>query len=138
MPVTSNFDVTIRAFCGKSKARVKKIQQLIAQKMLNEIVDLTPVDTGRAKGNWNVNESTPDESYVWDKMEPSGSATKAAGAAKISQMSGKSIYITNGIPYMEFLEDGWSRTQAPAGITKVALAMRDDIIDEALRELGEA
>lgn len=86
------------------------------------IVTTTPVDLGRAKGNWNASIGTPDTSVQEDNLDPSGQMTLSRNQSTIEGWSlGQGvIFIANGLPYILPLENG-SSTQAPNGMTQSGL-----------------
>jgi hypothetical protein len=97
------------------------VLQKVALELLSRIVYKTPVDTGRARGNWQVTLDTPATGYNTDKKDGTGTAAIAEGVSVITQAPNDGlIWITNNLPYIERLENGWSN-QAPAGMVKVAL-----------------
>lgn len=84
------------------------------------VVISTPVDEGRARANWQVSLGSP-ASGTLDTLDPSGQATVAKGASTISSHTKGAIHITNNLPYIGRLNDGWS-AQAPAGfVTRAVL-----------------
>lgn len=84
------------------------------------VVLATPVDTGRARANWQVEIGSPASGTV-DPTDKSGQAALDAGKKVIEgYKSGDAIYITNNLPYIERLNDGWS-AQAPAGFVEQAI-----------------
>ncbi len=86
----------------------------LAFELFGEIVKLTPVDSGRARGNWHITAGSADFSI--------GSDTSPSQPNYNLNVKGfPSVYISNGLPYMKELEDGRS-PQAPDGISRVALA----------------
>lgn len=95
---------------------------------LRDLVLATPVDTGRARGNWQVEigGSVVGESGFEDK---SGDAAIRIGTATISTF-GKgdgSIFIGNNVPYIGRLNEG-SSAQAPAGFVEKAVRGAVNII----------
>ena len=82
------------------------------------IVNMTPVDTGRARGNWAV---TAGSVSTEPRVDPNGSATIAAGTGAIvngidaNNVDRATITLGNNLPYIERLENGWS-DQAPTGM----------------------
>ena len=75
--------------------------------------DRTPVDTGHARGNWNVAEGGPDDT-VSARTQTGPSQARDVGDVRM----GNVYYLTNAVPYIERLEHGWSR-QAPEGMARV-------------------
>lgn len=99
-----------------------KLQKKIALDLLRRIVFRTPVDTGRARGNWQVNlGGALEESQI--VTDTSGLPTFAKGAAVVGRATNPYGVITlfNNVNYIQFLEGGSSR-QAPAGMVSVSLA----------------
>lgn len=107
------------AFVGQVEEDVGKRLRFISLQLLNEIVQRSPVDTGRFRANNQVSIGSP-EYNVTDATDKSGGATLQQGSAVIAQGKPFSvIYIQNNLPYAEALEDGHSQ-QAPAGIYAVS------------------
>jgi hypothetical protein len=75
----------------------------------------TPVDTGRARGNWQIG-NTPAEPGGTDETDPTGG--KALAKALSWRKYDDVVYITNGLAYIKRLENGWSQ-QAPQGMVRV-------------------
>ena len=98
----------------------------------NRIVELTPIDTGNAKASWNVSLGSPD--FTVSPFNRSNRATKeqAVRYAKRTQSRLKSftledVYITNGNDYITLLENGRSKSQAPAGMVAIALSEAENL-----------
>lgn len=101
-----------------------------------EVVMTTPVDTGRARSNWLVSLGSPKsgtrEPYAPGDSGNSGPANAALqmqdAAATIGQYRiGQTIFITNNLPYIQRLNDGWS-AQAPAGFVEQAVQAGRDYL----------
>jgi hypothetical protein len=101
--------------------RANKAVRALTLETMKRIVMRTPVDTGRARGNWNVGVGSPDRSTT-EGTDRAGGGTIARGSAPIAAWQGTgSLFITNSLPYIIPLEDGHS-SQAPAGMVKVTIA----------------
>lgn len=84
------------------------------------VVLATPVDTGRARANWQVEIGQAPTGEV-DAKDVSGQTAIQQGKVAIEgYKSGSAIFITNNLPYIERLNDGWSK-QAPAGFVEQAV-----------------
>lgn len=100
---------------------VTRMQKSIGLQALSSIVLKTPVDTGRARGNWQVTIGEPASGVVGTE-DISGQATIAAGSAVIANIPPFSVlHITNNLPYIGVLEGGRSG-QAPMGMVGVTIA----------------
>ena len=124
MPVDlKKFNKDLRAATSKMiPEQVELVKKKVGMQLLERLVMMTPVDTGRARSNWFVTLDTPSSAVATNPPFPSASVTINDGANIISLVSGgQSIWISNNLPYIEPLENGWS-SQAPAGMLAVALA----------------
>lgn len=106
----------------------------------------TPVDTGRARGNWVVSIGVPRygepntppaargrgrERRTAAGNQSANKALKDGRSTVLGYKLGKGgIFITNSVPYIGLLENG-SSAQAPNGMTAAALSA-------AARQLGNA
>ena len=71
---------------------------------------------GRARGNWLVSINSFSDAPTND-IDDSGGATRTKGLMNMTGARiGDIIYITNNVPYIKRLEEGWSREQAPNGM----------------------
>lgn len=94
------------------------------------VVLATPVDTGRARANWQVNIGSPAagtrDAYATGSQGSTASANArealAQGRDEISRYrpGDDSINITNNLPYIGRLNDGHS-AQAPSGFVERAV-----------------
>lgn len=72
---------------------------------LRNLIFGTRVDTGRARGNWQVAEKTPPQGHDPDLFDPTGQAAVSRGTTEILATTGAEvIWIHNGVPYIEELE----------------------------------
>lgn len=106
---------------------VTTFQKKVALESLSRLVLKTPVDTGRARGNWQCTIGEPILIPIAN-MDKGGGQTLAAGAQAMSKLPAfVTVFITNNLPYIERLEHGWSWRQAPLGMLAVTF--------EELREM---
>lgn len=116
--------------------RVETQSNIIAKKVAlaidAELVITTPVDTGRARSNWTLTldmPPPPDETYEAYSPGKEGSTGAANAQASMEQARtaltdrrpGQEIHISNNLPYIGRLNEGWS-AQAPAGFIERAFA----------------
>ena len=86
-------------------------------------VTSTPVDTGRARANWVVSIGFPILSNRASELGFAATGPALAqGAQVIAAWRGglPPIYVSNGVPYIEQLDEGRSN-QAPFGMSQQAL-----------------
>lgn len=144
-----SFELDLRAFIEKAKGNADQVVKKVGIDMLAKIVDRSPVGNpslwqsppppgyvgGRFRGNWQVTFNAPATAEL-ERIDASGSSTKAAGAAVIAayQSGINSIWLTNTVPYAMALEFGHS-SQAPAGMARVTAAEFQQFINKAVQEL---
>lgn len=103
------------AFADLVDKEVSKQVRTIALALLNEIIQRSPVDTGRFRGNNTVSIGSPVYSTSVD-VDPSGNEAMSRGMTALSGLEPYTqVFIQNNLPYAERLENGHSK-QAPAGI----------------------
>lgn len=119
--IRAHFRINTNRVRENIEKKVILVQKKIAFQLLGGIVDMCPVDTGRARGNWQVTLGAPVSDFDWERKDKDGGPTKIAGNATIQSITTLgTIYLTNNLPYILALEKGHSR-QAPAGMVQVTL-----------------
>ena len=128
---TSGWD----AFVKESLAAVtspkekKKVGRMIVAEFLGRVIPRTPVDTGRARSAWTAASGRVGGVKAlgsWIENQGKGDIDAQALGAREgdyneSMARGQfSATITNGVPYITFLEIGSSR-QAPSGFVRLTL-----------------
>ena len=103
--------------------RVKKLMQTASEEFWQQVMIATPVDTGYARFGWFISVKTPS-SY----LPPAQGQGQKYPMPRLSDHSSISafgiddvLYITNNVPYIDRLNDGYSR-QAPARFVETAAA----------------
>jgi hypothetical protein len=124
--------------------------------LYSSIVQKTPVDTGRARANWNLSCGRIDNSINPNAKEP-----RVKTEDDINVRDDETIYISNNLPYIETLEyggypspvkkgtyvktkgkghyekrsrNGFSK-QAPKGMVGLAVAESSILWNQAIKEL---
>lgn len=115
------FSRRIRRIGRNVERRADEVVRETALVVDQAVVLATPVDTGRARGNWQVGIDTA-VTDARDVLDPSGAGTIAEGAARVAgRRSGQTIFISNNVPYIGRLNEG-SSSQAPAMFVEQAVA----------------
>jgi hypothetical protein len=100
--------------------RVREVQVKIGLQALRGVVNKTPVDTGRARGNWQTTLGDPATGTL-DTTDPGGNQTIARGSNTVTTSDPFSvIWLSNNLPYIERLENGYSQ-QAPNGMVSTTV-----------------
>lgn len=128
--VNAGFGDALRKFAKKTGRKLDSVVRATCLSMFRSVVFLTPVDTGRARGNWAVGIGAPAKRDAKDKAGLA--AIGEAGTALSGPVAGKVIYITNGLPYIRRLEYGWSK-QNPKGMVRVTVAAARQAVQSAIK-----
>lgn len=120
------FNLALDKFGRKAVPELaQKRHQAVALEGLKGVVEMSPVDKGRFKGNWQLSHGDPATGEV-DRTDTSahgtaeGSATFAAESQKIDAAKPFDVtWIVNNVPYAQRLENGHSQSQAPGGMVSV-------------------
>ncbi len=108
-----SFDKDLVNFSKRTGVELDKTVRKIALELYDGITAKTPVDTGRAKGNWNLSAGKKNTKVnVMAKGKQGVSLKKGDGE--------KPIYITNSLPYIYALEHGHSQ-KASAGMVAITV-----------------
>lgn len=102
---------------------VNKVARATTLNILKGVVLATPIDTGRARGNWQTSVSKSISLPV-DSLDKSGGSTINKGEAVLSATKGIKYpvyWISNNLPYIEELNRGSSQ-QAPAKFVESVIA----------------
>lgn len=106
----------VRRFAVKAGDSSDKIVRAVTLSLFNGIILDTPVRDGRLRGDWQTTVGKP-ASGENGRVDPTGRAAMAEVAANTPQGAGQETYLTNSMPYAEFIENGGSQ-QAPEGMVK--------------------
>ena len=127
------FSVELDRVLEQLKTDTQTFKRVFALNLLSRIVYRTPVDTGRARANWQVSNVSPNtnERKRFKKNQPNAVATDtvARGQKNIDKnKEGQSIWLANNLPYIERLESGtWSK-QAPQGMVAISIEEEETAI----------
>lgn len=113
------------------------VVEIFGGKVQEALVNGSPVDTGRFKGNWQVTANSAPP-YAVNDYDREGSDTIARGKRAIRAiMRGggavRSIHFSNMLIYANALEYGHSK-QAPMGVMGIVAARLSYFIAEAIAE----
>ena len=103
----NQFNLSLRNFAAVDvPKKIQEIHQKVAMEALKSLVMKTRVKTGRARGNWQVeNDNRPAAALL--TTDKDGQPTIQRGLTTIAQARPFSVtYVTNNVRYIVFLEDG--------------------------------
>lgn len=141
-----NFLETIEQWVDDTKQTIDNILQDVVFMVGESVVTLSPVDTGRFRGNWQLSiDSTASSSLVRYDQDGHTTLAEIKSTAK-TFTAGQVAYIQNHVlygndlewglyngPTQKVTEEGFS-TQAPAGMVRVTEAQFLEIVAAAVRK----
>lgn len=117
--------MSIKGVIDRTTGRVDGAVRKLTLDVFSSVVKMTPVDTGRAKGNWipTIGTRASGETNVTDK---SGGSTIAVIVATVPEKAGAIVWLTNNVPYIGVLEYGRGNgkpgsQQAPNGMVRLSI-----------------
>lgn len=146
----AKFKSDLAKFIKKAGANAEQVVRKVALDLDKSLVLKTPVDTGRARANWQVAFNSPDISSVISN-DKSGSKTLSTAQKQLEMFKlGQKVFITNSLPYIGVLEygqygtgpgatdkttrDGYS-IQAPYGMRDLTVAEFKQYVSKAVGQL---
>jgi hypothetical protein len=131
----SGFGAQVRAWTEETKGKMDQAVRKIALDMFSEVISMSPVDTGRFRGNWQpAIGSAP--SGTLEAIDPQGTIVIAKVQGMIGDVkAGDVIYMVNNLPYARRLEEGHS-SQAPVGMVALTVQRFQPIADAAFRQIA--
>ena len=122
----------MRVLGGEIDDNLVRMQAKIALGIHRDVILATPVDTGKARSNWQLTVGAP----AMEELEPyapghrmgrgeraNAQAAIAQGQAKLARLPGpgESIFITNNVDYINLLNETTHSMQAPPGFVDMAV-----------------
>ncbi len=115
------FALSLTKFGEVTREEARVIFQKITIDLDTRVVLGTPVDEGRARGNWFPSLNKPSGAMDEKSLDKSGNKAIAAATSVASGAElGDTVWLTNNLPYILPLENGHSG-QAPEGMVDLNL-----------------
>ena len=101
------FDHELRDFTDNvMPEEANKIKRIIGLQLLTDVVLMTRVDTGRARGGWTVTLDEPTSKQL-KRTDKTGNHVIGVGANKVGEAEfGQDIWINNNVTYIKYLNNG--------------------------------
>ena len=118
-------------FAKKTEINIETVVRKIAFEIYIGVTKKTPVDTGRAKANWNIGTGSIDFS-----INENATSTAQGSAGRLTEprkgAGNKVIYISNNLPYINALENGSSQ-KAPNGMVTLTMNEINRMVRDVIR-----
>lgn len=113
----AQFNIDLRKFGELTDRQALQVFRKIALDLDTSVVLDTPVDEGRARGNWFPSINIPSNEMDEEALGESKSLARIGPTVARAKL-GDVIWMTNNLPYIIPLENGHSG-QAPEGMVEV-------------------
>lgn len=134
----SGWSLDLSKYAQDTIAKTVLVSRKIALEVFRRVILKTPVDTGRARGNWFTTVGGPS-AEITNYKSPTGNSriNDASKACHLWQPVQGSIFLTNNLPYIGVLENGRignkGSKQAPNGMVSITLAEFGSITEQAVQ-----
>ena len=126
-----SFASDIKKATEKYKKGYNDVVNISLLKLSRSVVFMTPVDEGRAQGNWFASSNGFDSTRISEDTGPNMSQISSIADG----IAGNTFYLINNLPYIGKLEfEGHSR-QAPAGMVRVSIENFQQMLDDTISNL---
>lgn len=144
-----SFSNNINKFCAKSNNTISTVVRKIVIDMGTALILRTPVGNptlwnsaapanyvgGAARANWQYSVSAMRQGILPD-TDASGQNTITALVNGVSGTKAESVHwISNNLPYIQRLENGWSYKQAPQGMLRLTVLEFKETVESAAKSL---
>ena len=128
------FAEDLKKICDRAGDKAELVVRRAALDIGGQLVDRSPVDTGRFKNNWQTGIGGMDKN-ISAAADLGGAGALARLTAKVAAWKpGQSIFISNSLSYAYRLETGWSK-QAPSGIVRLTVQNFEQAVAKAAQGL---
>lgn len=134
------FAANLNKLCERAGDKAALVVRRAALELQSGMIERTPVDTGRAKGSWQVGigmvntaTTTRTDTTPLGEKDDAGAAL-AAEVVLNTWKPGQKIFLTLSLPYAKRLENGWSK-QAPSGMVRLTVQAYSDAVKKAVESI---
>lgn len=135
--MAGSFTLDVTRWAAQAQDRLDLVVRKISLELFIPMVMKTPVDTGRARGNWKCEIDQVDLVETGEIDRGGGKTIERISTVLDGAKAGTIIYLTNTLPYIVALEQGSSR-QAPAGMLATTLREFPGVVERAGREVARS
>lgn len=127
------FSVALDEALEAAQENAEEVFRSAAFDLFSKIIQRTPVDTGRARANWQLALRSPNLKKVGRARKRKATNRKLLSDRRKLEIialdrlykdwkPGYSVWITNNLPYINRLETGTWSDQAPQGMVAISIA----------------
>jgi len=111
----------------------EKVVRGTAITVFSAIVKASPVKTGRFRGNWQTTLAQPAQGEI-KGVRGEGSAIGEINSKAKAYKIGQTLFMTNNLPYAEFLARGGSKQRPNGWIEAIIMGFQKTVDNEAKKQ----
>ncbi len=119
---------------ARTQEKAETVVRRAALDLFGSMVERSPVDTGRFRGNWQVGIGSVNTNTNSGDDKSGSDAQARAGRVVQSVKIGQTVYLSNSLPYARRLEFGYSN-QSPGGMVRLTVLEYQQFIRKAAQAL---
>lgn len=144
MPKEQEFSIQVNEWVTKTKGNFDKFMLEFTQDIAEEVIKLSPVDTGFFRSSWTANIGRADIAFNaggrpegFERISEQQAATESLSRITLNLAGikgGNTVYITNNVEYGPKLEAGFSK-KAPSGMIGPTVNRANTIANKVISRL---
>lgn len=115
----ARFNQRMAEYGDRIEGNYNSIRKEATAGMATDLIDDTPKDTEQASGNWRVGIGSRAAGFIRGAL--AAQAKSQARTAVAGAPAGARMIVSNDAPYIDRLNDGWSK-QAPRGFVQAVVS----------------
>ena len=138
------FTLDVQKFIDSFEGGAEKTMRAVTIKTWSAIIQSSPVDTGRFRGNWFATGQKPSNKTT-NKTDKSGDSATARATTIVGTLKDWSTFtLSNNLPYASHLEfglynngpatTGGYSNQAPQGMVRVNIARINNLLEKEAKK----
>lgn len=132
-----SFSDELKEFALDAMDQTEEVARGAVLSLWRAVIYDTPVDTGRAKGNWFPSWKGSNRVNNKAKDKTGARATARAEKSVISQVHWDVFTLTNNLPYIQKLEEGHSTQAAPHSMVRLNVAKFQSIVNKQAKKANK-
>ena len=133
--------MSMNSIVSRVNRRIDTVIRKSTIELFGSVIKMTPVDTGRAKGNWQCTVGSPATSEIdrndSAKLDSTNGSVAFADVVKTVKGAGHVVWLSNNVPYirkLEYMPPGKGGSiQAPGGMVRLSLQRFGSIFADATK-----
>jgi hypothetical protein len=127
-----SFADAVKKFGATTLVKIDRTRRASIIELFNLVINASPVDTGRLRGNWQTSINAPILT-VTERLSKDGAMAKAEAMANLGSLMDV-VYMMNNLPYVERIEYEDYSKQAPGGMVRKNVVRWSEIVEAKAKE----